>query len=81
MTTPGYFQDGQCKECAGRGLCDYHKAESLERDKRKRISMRNVVASIKHERVLYLMSKHELESDEGGTAYQKAERMIKGEIT
>ena len=28
MKEPEYYENGQCKECAGRGLCEYHQEET-----------------------------------------------------
>lgn len=68
--------DGACPDCLGHGLCDYHKVETHKRERAQAEQIRLAVIVHREQNTLRLMARLELESDEGGTAYDKAARLL-----
>ena len=78
MREPKRNEDGFCVECLGRGLCDYHKIETQARWMEKQNAMRLAARGIRSGHIARIMARGEMESDEAGTAYEKAERIFDG---
>lgn len=68
--------DGTCSACIG-GLCKYHQEQGIINDERKSQMLAEVAKNIRNYNIERLISELKLESDEGGTAWEKAERMLK----
>jgi hypothetical protein len=80
MKQPAINSDGSCPECVKRcGSCAWHQADGLRRDRANMANLARIVASAKHQTLLRICARHELESDEGGTAMKKAERIYKAQ--
>ncbi len=72
IETPTYYDDGACKLCLGKGLCDYHKIEGVKRDKIKSSILRSSAVAARIANIDYICARYELESDELFTADEKA---------
>jgi hypothetical protein len=73
---PSYAADGSCNACVGGWLCAYHQ-ETTARDWNHRQS--EIAKASEHLRQLAIdryAASHELESDEGGTADEKASKAM-----
>jgi len=73
---PPIEPDGRCSACRGGNQCDWHKAEGVRIDKAKWIRVRACVAVARQYEIGRICARHEIESDEGGTAYEKAALML-----
>jgi len=78
MNKPIMRDDGRCSECIG-GLCEYHKAETNKRWMDKEKMLRQVALHIRLERAGRIAASEAMESDEAGTAIEKAMRIMDGE--
>ena len=78
LKKPTMLPDGRCPKCVG-GLCDYHKEETSRRWAEKERMLRGVGKRIKLDRAARLAARYEMESDEAGTAIEKAMRIMDGE--
>ena len=77
LKKPTMLPDGRCPKCVG-GLCDYHKEETSRRWLKKEKMLRRVSSHIMLENAGRIMIREELESDEAGTATDKAIRILNG---
>lgn len=79
MTTTGapkMREDGSCVECIGGWLCEYHQEET---ERKWNHRQREIAACVDHFaelEIARLCASLELESDEGGTAREKALRIM-----
>ena len=78
MTEPERDERGACVECRGRGLCEYHKIETQRLWMEKQQTIARAGRSLRTQAINAIAAQNELESDEAGTAYEKAERMLNG---
>lgn len=76
MNTPKYDASGACVDCYGGWMCAYHQADGLRRDRAKVLALSGLSESIRRGKLARIASRFELESDEGGTALEKAARMV-----
>lgn len=74
---PALNDRGWCSKCIG-GLCEYHQAEGLIRWHRREAALHEAAVALRVDSIGRIMVDNRLESDEGGTAYQKAERIQAG---
>ena len=79
-TEPPFYQDkrGGCTECGRPGVCEYHAAQNLIRDAQRSAMLKEVCAGIRENEIARTMARYEIESDEAGTAREKAQRIING---
>lgn len=81
MNLPLLFADGSCRDCIGTGgLCAYHKSELHWRERRLAAAIKATIVAQKESNIQAIMSRFELESDEVGTAYEKATRIYNAQI-
>lgn len=76
LIPPTLNPDGSCPFCLGGWLCNYHQQEGLRKDREKAATLRHVAAHIRQSRIESICAQYELESDEGGTAEEKAMRLL-----
>jgi pyruvoyl-dependent arginine decarboxylase (PvlArgDC) len=75
MKTPKLRHDGSCTACAGGWLCEYHQKETARKWNRRQTALAEAAAG-QHEITLQqIEAQRELESDDGGTAREKAKRI------
>ena len=69
--------DGTCPQCirdyAG---CTFHRTEDRARDARRSENIRRVLDAWHQRELAAICLRHELESDEFGTRWEKAERIL-----
>lgn len=76
MNPPPTYPNGSCKAClANLPRCDYHEAQEQIREKAASETLRRVVEGIHENERWRMCCEFELESDEGGTRWEKAERI------
>ena len=73
---PQIETDGRCSACRGGNLCDWHKTEGVRRDREKWVCVRASVALARQYEIGRICDRYEIESDEAGTAYEKAASML-----
>lgn len=73
---PTLNPDGSCPLCLGGWLCSWHQQDGLRRDREQAATLRQVAANIRQARIESICARYELESDEGGTAEQKAAKLL-----
>lgn len=72
---PPKRSDGTCSACVG-ALCPYHQEQGVIADNKKSKMLAEIGKSIRNYNIEKLISELKLESDEGGLAWEKAERML-----
>lgn len=76
MTDPT-LPDGTCPICIrSYADCTFHRGEDRARAERWSETLRLVKQSNHHRKLEGISLRHELESDEGGTRWEKAERIL-----
>ena len=78
MNIPQFDSTGACLACAGGWVCAYHQKEAARRWNDRARALSGLGESIRQSRLRDIASRFELESDEGGTALEKAARMLAG---
>lgn len=82
MPEPVMNADGSCPACARAWRrCEWHIAADLRADREKWDMLRQVLASARLHEIGRICARYELESDEGGTAYEKGARILDGKDT
>jgi hypothetical protein len=77
MTTePTKRADGTCSACIGGWQCKYHQEQGVQADNRKAKILAEVCQNAKEIRIARYAAEMQLESDESGTAHEKAERAL-----
>jgi hypothetical protein len=80
VNAPRYDDRGACLDCValiGRSRCEFHAAEDQKRDARNRATLRRSCEIGHAHELARICARYELESDEGGTREQKAERILR----
>lgn len=76
LIEPPKRPDGTCSACVGGWQCGYHQREGVARDKAQAAVIAEV-AQFSHDRLIqWVIATCQLESDERGTATQKAEWIL-----
>lgn len=73
---PTKRSDGTCSSCIGGNLCQYHREQGALRDKEISSLLQKLGKSIASHKIDRLISDLQLESDEGGTATEKAKKIL-----
>jgi len=68
--------DGTCSACIGGWQCKFHQIESVKADNRRANIFAEVCQNAREMDIARLAAHLELESDEAGTAEEKAERAL-----
>ena len=77
MTPPPTYPNGACVACLNHlPRCDYHQAEEVAREKRARENLAHFVEARRERDLAGICLQYELESDEGGTRWEKAARIM-----
>lgn len=76
MKAPTLRPDGTCPDCAHGWQCEFHSAQGLVADRRRADALKRASAGLREIELTRICCRHELESDEGGTAREKAARML-----
>lgn len=78
LPEPVLRRDGSCPACMGGNVCRWHQEDGLRRDREGMDNLRRVCASAHAHEIGRICARYELESDEGGTREEKAERILAG---
>jgi hypothetical protein len=73
---PPLRPDGTCSACVGGWQCEYHQRKGVAKDKEQAETIRKVSSGAKAAAIGRICAALELESDEGGTAEEKAQRRL-----
>jgi hypothetical protein len=76
MKKPLILSDGSCSACVGGWQCAWHQNEGVRLDRERGAMLRRVSANSRQYEIARVCSRFELESDEGGTREEKAERYM-----
>ena len=76
MNKPTLRKDGSCSACCGGWQCAWHQAEGVRRDRERGAMLRRISAVSWQYEIARVCSRFELESNEGGTREEKAERYL-----
>lgn len=76
VVVPVMREDGSCPLCVGGWLCLFHQEAAAQRDRDLGAMLRRVAAAQHANEIARVCARFELESDEGGTREEKAERYL-----
>ena len=71
-----FNENGACRLCSGGWLCIHCQADNAARDRAQGEMFRRASGGIRAQRIARVCASLELESDEGGTREEKAEKLI-----
>lgn len=77
MKAPAIRPDGSCSACTGGWMCQYHQQQTAREWNAKQSMLAEAAAGQRESELQRIQARYELESDEGGTAREKAERIIR----
>lgn len=77
MNAPPTYPDGSCIGCLNNlPRCEFHEIEERAREKAARETLARVVERSRQNDLARICARHELESDEMSTRWQKAEALM-----
>lgn len=63
---------GRCRLCTGGNLCTDCQNDNAKRDRQQAATIKSATTALENHEIARIQAQHELESDEGGTAWEKA---------
>ena len=75
ITEPPQRKDGTCSACTGGWMCKYHQNQSAREYNKQAQMISEVSRNMRDTTISHIAAEMQLESDEAGTAFEKAERI------